>query len=153
MKVDFKRSEAFTLMEVMFAMAIFFVAIFAILELSTRSLKIAESLQRSHADPAMIAAEFAAQAELEDGSDSGDFGDAYPNASWEATVEELLDGEGNPTALYDVRIFVRERVGRRAVVTGLQIWLFRPQQGGRGVSGAGLSGNLGRAGLSGNRGR
>lgn len=144
MKIDPKRPAAFTLMEVMFAMAIFFVAIFAILELSTRSLKIAESLQRSFADPATIAAEYAAHAELEEGSDSGNFGEINPDASWESIVTELTDeSTGTPTGLYQVDIRVHERVGRSRVSTDLSIVLFRPPQGGPGgAGGGGLSGGL-----------
>lgn len=138
MKIKKQQSAAFTLMEVMFAMAIFSVAIFAILELSTRSLKIAESLQRSFADPAMIAAEYSTQVELEEGSDSGDFGDIYPNANWESIVTEVTDEfSGNPNGLYQIDIRVFERVGRSRVATDLTIVLFRPSQGRGGVGGAG----------------
>ncbi len=144
MKIQQKqKSAAFTLMEVMFAMAIFSMAIFAILELSTRSLKIAESLQRSFADPAMIAADYSTQVELEEGSTSGDFGDTYPNANWESIVTEVTDDfSGDATGLYQVDIRVFERVGRSRVATDLTIVLFRPPQGGGSGAGTGLSPNL-----------
>ncbi len=142
-------NAAFTLLEVMFAMAIFSVAIFSILELSTRSLKTAQSLQRQFAEPAMIAAEYAAQTELEEGGDSGDFGDAYPGATWESIVEEVLDDTGQGTGLYNVQIFVRQNTGRGVAVSGLEILLFRPQGGGPG-GGIGRR-NLGGGGLGGGR--
>jgi len=129
--------SGFTLLEVMFAVAIFSVAVFSILELSTRSLKTARSLQKTFADPAAIAAEYAAQEELEEGGDSGNFGDAYPNASWESIVTEIEGDDGERTGLYQVDIRVFERVGRKSVATDMTIVLYRPQSGGPGVGGGG----------------
>ena len=91
----------------------------------------------------MIAAEYSTQIELEDGSDSGDFGDAYPNANWESIVTELTDEfSGTPSGLYQVDIRVFERVGRSRVATDLTIVLFRPPQGSPGGAGTGLSPSL-----------
>lgn len=135
----------FTLLEVMFAMAIFSIAVFSILGLSTRSLRTARSLQKTFADPASIAAEYAAQEELEEGGDSGDFGAAYPNASWESIVTEIEGEDGGRTGLYQVDIRVHERVGNKSVASDMTIVLYRPQSGGPGIGGGGVrGGNLGR---------
>lgn len=134
--------SAFTLLEVMFAMLIFSVAIFSILELSTRSLNIARSLQNTSADPAMIAAEYAAQEELEEGGDSGTFGDVYPNANWESIVTEIMGEDGEGTGLFQVDIRVHERVGGRSVATDMTVVLFRPPSGAAGIGGSGPSQGL-----------
>jgi len=137
-----RNESAFTLLEVMFAMLIFSVAIFSILELSTRSLNIARSLQNTSVDPAMIAAEYAAQEELEEGGDSGTFGDAYPNASWESIVTEIVGEDGEGTGLFQVDIRVHERVGDRSVATDMTVVLFRPPTGAAGIGGGGQPSGL-----------
>lgn len=78
--------RAFTLLEVMIAMAIFFVAIFAILGLVSQNLRVARGLKLGEVDFSTVAAELALTNKLEEGSMSGDFGDAYPGASWTTEV-------------------------------------------------------------------
>lgn len=136
------RQSGFTLMEVMIAMSIFFISIFAILELTSRSLNMARGLQHTHADPAILAAEITLETELEEGSESGDFGDMYPNASWERLVTPVeIDGE--PIGLYQVDFLVTELVGRKRVQSQLSILLYRPQSGtGTGIGGGSLNGPL-----------
>ena len=76
--------RGFTLLEVMIAMAIFFAAIFAILDLVTQNLRIARGLSLGEIDFSSVAAELALTNRLEEGSQSGDFGDTRPGASWVA---------------------------------------------------------------------
>jgi len=81
------RSRAFTLLEVMIACGIFFMATFAILGLVSNTLRNARRLQRIEVDAGMAAAQVYQimrtnrQAEV---SLSGDFGDSYPDYSWTA---------------------------------------------------------------------
>jgi Prokaryotic N-terminal methylation motif len=83
-----RRMQGFTLLEVMVACFVFFMVAFAVLELVTRSLVMAKSLQRNTVTPGMVAAELSITNRLEEGSYSGDFGDIHPDYSWEYFVEE-----------------------------------------------------------------
>ena len=76
--------RGFTLLEVMIAMAIFFGAIFAILDLVTQNLRIARGLSLGEIDFSSVAAELSLTNRLEEGTMSGDFGDSKPGASWVA---------------------------------------------------------------------
>src|SRR5574342_7370 len=79
--------RGFTLMEVMIACGIFFMATFAILALVSTTLRNARGLQRRDVDAGMAAAqvyETLKTNRLEQGSLSGDLGDTYPGYSWEA---------------------------------------------------------------------
>lgn len=75
---------AFTLLEVMIAIGIFFTATFAILALVSQSLRSAQLLNRNVPTPGMVAAELSLTNKLEEGTDDGDFGDLYPNYSWQS---------------------------------------------------------------------
>ncbi len=76
--------RAFTLIEVMIAIAIFFTAMFTILALVSQSLRAARSLTQNTPTPGMVIAEnFSLTNKLEEGFQSGDFGDLYPNYTWE----------------------------------------------------------------------
>lgn len=83
--------SAFTLMEVMIACAILFTATFGILELVSNSLRNARRLTKSQVDVGMAAAQVyqllrtnrTAQLSI-----SGDFGDGYPDYSWQAESDQ-----------------------------------------------------------------
>lgn len=66
---------AFTLMEVMIAVAIFFMAMFTILSVLSSSLHAASILRNSGPTAGMIAAQLSLTNKLEEGSDSGSFED------------------------------------------------------------------------------
>ncbi len=83
MKTD---PQGFTLLEVMIAVAIFFMATFAILDLTTQSIKAARSLSQNSPTGGMLAAELSMTNKLEEGLDMGDFGRAYPRYSWERQI-------------------------------------------------------------------
>src|SRR5262245_43913614 len=83
-----KVRDSFTLLEVSIAVAIFFMAVFAILGLVSNTLRNARALQRVEADAGMLAGELSLTNRLYEGFDSGDFsgfsesGDMYPGYSW-----------------------------------------------------------------------
>lgn len=95
--------RAFTLLEVMIASAIFFMAMFSILALVSQSLRSAHSLMRDAPTPSMAVAQsgLALTNKLEEGSTEGDFGDLYPDYSW-ASETMLYTTNG----LYQVDFFV-----------------------------------------------
>lgn len=115
------RCRAFTLMEVMIAIGLFCVAIFAILELTSRSLRAARGLQHTLVDASSLAAELSLTNKLEEGSESGDFGDRYPNCSWDRTIT-LISTNG----LFQVDFIVSQAVESRVVASTMSILLYRP---------------------------
>lgn len=126
MKIRRHRSgNAFTLLEVMIAVAIFFVAVFAILELVSQNLRYIHNLQKPQVDIGALAAELTLTNSLEEGFESGDFGDLYPNATWTREVYEA-----GTNGLFGVDFIVVEDNGRKPVETKLSILLYRPNSEG-----------------------
>jgi hypothetical protein len=81
--------RAFSLMEVMIAIGIFFMCIFVILTLVTSSLANARRLQRPMVDAAMLASELSLTNKIVEGTQSGDFGKIYPGYSWKSEINEV----------------------------------------------------------------
>ena len=114
-------ARAFTLMEVMIAISLFCIAIFAILDLTSRSLRAARGLQHTLVDAGSLAAELSLTNKLEEGSQSGDFGDRYPNCTWKRTIT-LMSTNG----LFQVDFFVSQAIESRVVKSQMSILLYRP---------------------------
>ena len=112
---------AFTLLEVMIACGIFFMATFAILALVAGTLRNARLLQRGEVDAGMAAAQLYPTLRTnknEYGSASGDFGDTYRDCSWEAQWEPY-----QTNGLLAVDIVVNRR-GKQQPVDRLTIWVY-----------------------------
>ena len=62
MRIKPRPSRAFTLLEVIIAMAIFFVAMFSVMQLMSQGLGMARSLQQDMPSPGMVAAELSQMA-------------------------------------------------------------------------------------------
>ena len=122
--------RAFTLLEVMIAMGLFFIAVFSILALVSNGLRNARALQQTTVDAGMLAAELSLTNKLEEGVDSGDFGDLYPDYEW---TQEIMEAKTN--GLFEVRFVIRHRTGGRLVETPMTILLFRPESPTRGIGG------------------
>jgi len=112
---------AFSLMEVMIACGIFFMAVFSILALVSGVLRNARGLRRVALDAGMVAAQLSNTNKLTEGTQSGDFGDLYPDYSWDADQYEVATN-----GLWQVDIVVRRR-GLSKPVDTMSIWLFRPE--------------------------
>lgn len=122
------RESAFSLLEVMIAMGIFFVAIFGILALVSQNLVAARRLQRNEPDITFLAAQLSLTNRLEEGFDSGDFGDMYPNCLWSRTITEV-----STNGLYRVDFTLHQPTGSRQSPLAerhLTILLYRPLSGG-----------------------
>lgn len=119
--------RGFTLMEVMIACGIFFMATFAILALVSNTLRNARALQRRDVDAGMAASqvfETLKTNRMEQGSLSGDFGEGYPGYTWDAQWD--LDWDSGATnGLLKVDILVNHR-GNRQPVDSLSIRVFAP---------------------------
>ena len=106
-------ARAFTLLEVMIALMIFFMAIFAILGTVTRSLGAARSLQQKFPDIDALGAEVIMTMKtnkLEEGSIDGDFGDLYPGYAWRRDIN-LKATNG----LFQVDFIIQSSRGRQRV--------------------------------------
>jgi type II secretory pathway pseudopilin PulG len=119
-----RRRVAFTLLEVMIATGIFFMAMFAVLGLVSGTLHNARALQRIDVDAGMLAAELSLTNRLTEESVSGDFGDLYPGYSWQR--DNYLWPVMPTNGLFQVDFTVSRRVGNHPVETRMSILLFRP---------------------------
>jgi hypothetical protein len=113
--------SAFSLIEVMVACGIFFMAVFSILALVSGVLRNARGLRRIELDAGMVAAQVSNTNKLTEGTQSGDFGKLYPDYSWEADTYEVATN-----GLWQIDIIVR-RHGLPQPVDTASIWLFRPE--------------------------
>ena len=116
---------AFTLLETIVACAIFFMVAFAILELVTRSLVAAKSLQQREPDPGIVLAALSLTNSFEEGALGGNFEDIapgmYPGYRWEAFPQEV-----GSNGLWEVNVIVHnERKPSRNPVT-ISTQFFRP---------------------------
>lgn len=82
----------FTLLEVLIAMAVFFIVVVAVLGSVVQSLGAARALQRPQPDFSILASQIALSNVLEEGFESGDFGDLgaeYNDYTWERQIIEV----------------------------------------------------------------
>jgi general secretion pathway protein I len=113
---------AFTLLEVLIAMAIFFLAAFAVLELTTRSLRSARSLQSPAPSASVLAADIMNSTnKLEEGTENGDFEDLYPEYRWQR-VTSVYSTNG----LFQIDFWVYKANKRGTEAADLSILLWRP---------------------------
>jgi hypothetical protein len=118
---------AFSLLEVMIAIAIFFVASFAILGLISTSLDNVRRLQRPSVDASPVLARYAATNSLIEGSYSGNLGDTellgkeYRDYNYIVDVEEVRTNH-----LYSVRCQITSGFGKRQVISDMTTVLYRP---------------------------
>ncbi len=117
-------SAAFTLLEVMIAVAIFFMCVFSILELVSSNLKNVQRLQKPAVDIGSLASELSLTNKLEEGSDSGNFGSLYPGVSWSRNLTMV-----GTNGLFQVDFVVQDGSGggRYPVESRLSIFLYRPE--------------------------
>lgn len=101
-------TRAFTLVEVMVALLIFFMAVFTVLGLLSNTLRNARALQRKNVDAGMVAAEafyrVANTNRVTEGVETGEFGDVYPDHEWTTDTYEA-----GTNGLYQVDIVVQRR--------------------------------------------
>lgn len=118
------KRRGFTLIEVMIALTIFFMAIFSILELTSRSLKAAHSLRHMPPDIGSLAAELSLTNSLVEGGEAGTFGDLYPGYSWR---REIYLAGTNGLFRADFTVFWTEET--RPKQTSLSVLYYKPQSG------------------------
>jgi Tfp pilus assembly protein PilV len=119
-KTGARRQRAFTLLEVIIAVGIFFMSTFVILSLVASSLANARRLQRPIVDAAMIASELSLTNQIVEEKQSGDFGDAYPGYAWTADITEVQTNK-----LFQVD-YVVQRSDNREIMQKMSVLFFRP---------------------------
>jgi hypothetical protein len=111
--------RAFTLIEVMLAITIFFMAMFAILGVLSSGIHAASILRTSGPTAGMVAGQFYVTNKIEEGSDSGDFSDiaGYEGYTWRSQALEVatnglfrmdfvvLDPRGNQSSILSVLLY------------------------------------------------
>jgi hypothetical protein len=130
-----RRIDAFTILEVMFALTIFFMCTFAILGLVSRSLNQARNLEPFQIDPSSALAELSLTNRLEEGPIPSEIIDRFqqdhPNYTLGGTITEVATN-----GLFQVDFIVGGLTPSRKVVTAeSSVLLFRPlsqQRGGFG---------------------
>ena len=116
-------ARAFSLLEVMLAVAILFIGVFTVLGLMSQCLHSARALQMPHVDATSLAAELSLTNRLTEGGASGDFGDIYPGYSWQQEIS-LASTNG----LYQVDYVVFNP--RHQVESTMSILLYRNESAG-----------------------
>jgi Tfp pilus assembly protein PilV len=115
-------ARAFSLLEVMIALGIFFMAMFTILALVSNSLRSARRLRRIEVDAGMVAAQLLIKTNrFSEGRESGDFGQLYQNYSWEYDCNIV---ETNGLLQFDIKVFHR---GNSQPVDAMSMLLFSPE--------------------------
>ena len=124
-----RRGHGFSLLEVMIAIGIFFMVAFTVLALVSQCLSQARALEQVRTPIGSLASQTVLTNQLEEGFESGDFGDVFPDHNW---TREIYEAGTN--GLYEVVLTV-SRSGRGKPEAELTIQLYRP---------AGAGGPLGR---------
>ena len=117
---------AFTLIEVMIAMAIFFMAVFAILELVATNLRNARLLETPRVDCGLVMADLVQTNQLEEGNMEVDFEKVFPGYRCEQDVVAADDviPLGDTNGLFHVWYVLRHPDG--TIETNLQALIWAP---------------------------
>lgn len=123
------RRAAFSLLEVMVAMAIFFVAIFAVLDLTNQSLGTARRLQRMQVDATGLASAVAMTNRLEEASGLPpeivtQFEELNPGYTCTGVITEI-----STNGLFRVDLEIGGLREKAVVGSSMSILLFRPEYG------------------------
>lgn len=122
--------DGFTLLEVVIALGIFFLCAFSILDLVSVNLRAARALKPAVIDVGSLAAELMLTNRLEEGIESGDFGNLYPGFHWtRETVQVATNG------LFQVDFSIEKNGGQASDSSKMSILLYRPESQMRGAGG------------------
>jgi hypothetical protein len=130
-----RKRQAFSLLEVMIAIGIFFMGAFAVLGLVSSSLENARRLQRPIVDAGPVASELSLTNQLVEETLSGNLseflGKSYQDYQWTYVIEEAQTNK-----LFKVDIILQDDARGRAVVSKITLLLFRPQSPAGSLDGA-----------------
>ena len=117
-------SAGFTLLEVIIALAIFFTAVIAVLELTSQNLRLAQTLLQKRPDISALASATMLDKELVEGFDKPvdlDFQELYPGCTWDRDVVSV-----SSNGLYRVVINLFESTGGGEIKTTTSFLMYRP---------------------------
>ena len=120
--------RGFTLLEVMIAMAVFFIVVFAVLGMVVQSLHAARALQRPQPDFSILASVLSLSNVLEEGVESGDFQDLgaeFNDYRWE---RQILEVGSNGLFQVDFYVFKKDAHGKE-ISENMSVLMYKP--GGR----------------------
>lgn len=120
---EVRSSAAFSLLEVMIAIGIFFMVAFTVLALVSQCLRQAAALERVRTPVGSLAAQTVLTNRLEEGFESGEFGDLFPDYRWTRDVYEA-----GTNGLYEVVLTV-SKSGQSRPESELTLYLYRPATG------------------------
>jgi Tfp pilus assembly protein PilV len=95
---------AFSLIEVMIAVTIFFVGMFSILAVLSSGLHAAAILRNNGPTAGMAVAALAITNQMDEGTESGGFGEVYPDYGWQLNKREIAS---NGLFQVDVNVYHR----------------------------------------------
>ena len=139
MKIIFSTNgrRAFSLLEVMIASAIFFLATFAILGLVSTSLGNARRLQRPCVDASALLSQLSLTNQLVEGIYSGNLGDllgkAYQDYRWTGEIIEV-----GSNRLFQADFIIQSAYGGKDVLSRTTTLFYRPQSLPGSLDGGGL---------------
>lgn len=116
-----RHSSGFSLLEVMIALLIFFLAAFAILDSTSQSLRAARGLQVNLPDIGPLMADLMLTNKLEEGVVEGDFGDLYPDFTWTRDTFQIATN-----GLFQLDITIRGFPQNRPFESTTSLLLWRP---------------------------
>lgn len=123
LKFPIQPHRAFSLLEVMIAAAMFFLAVFAILGLVSQTLSNARRLQRPQVDASAVLAQFASSNQLVEATYTGNLsellGPAYREYNWTAEVAEVATNK-----LFGVECVVQ--AGNHEIISDMTTVFYRP---------------------------
>ncbi len=118
--------RGFSLLEVMVAVAVFFVGSFAILSLVSQSLSNAQRMKRPLVDASAILSQISLTNQVIEGDYSGNLGDVmgkdYDQFNWQGAITEIRSNH-----LYSADFFIFDRRNPRQPVAQTSTLFFRPQ--------------------------
>ncbi len=129
------QTASFTLIEIVVAMALFFAAGFALLNLIGTNLRILRSLYVPHPDMGSVATELTLA--LQTNRDvsalnlSGDFGEVFPGATWSAQLTVLATNSGvwgkRAGGLYQVNLSLQWKGAKTVQNQESTFWIYLPR--------------------------
>lgn len=114
----------FTLLEVIIALAIFFTAVVAVLELTSQNLRLAQTLLLKRPDIAALASTTMLDKELQEGFEEPEdlnFQEMFPGCRWDRDVVSV-----SSNGLYKVVINLFEPTGGDEIQSTTSFLMFRP---------------------------
>ena len=113
---------AFTLIEVLIAMFIFFIVVFSVLGIVVQCLGAARALQHQSADCGMVASMLSLSNSLDESFDSGDFEGIVPDYRWERNIVEV---GSNGFFQVDIAVFKKNTHGKEISET-MSVLMYKP---------------------------